>query len=115
MSAIKFERHITKFELTNQCILAEDDKGNNGGLKFNNFDLLVRAGGKSYKASVREFYLNGKFKNGIAFDHEKDHLNDFFFDQSVSENKRVRFSFDGDEPMIDGRHPIDLEVYVVTK
>lgn len=115
MAAIKFERHITKFELDYQCILAEDDKGNNHDLKFTNYDLIVRAGGKTYKACVREFYLNGKFKNGVSFEHEKDHMNDFFFDQSASGNKRVKFSFDPDEALIDNRHPIDMEVYVVTK
>jgi len=115
MSAVDFERHITKFEIVNQCILAEDDKGNNHELKFDGYDLLVLAGGKQYIASVRDFYVNGKFKVGIAFDHQKEHMNDFFFDQSVSEAKRAKIHYDPADARIDGRTPVSLEIYIVTK
>lgn len=115
MPKIEFERHITRFEVQNQTILVEDDQGNNHGVKFGNLNLLVRTPERNYIASLRDFYVGSKFKAGIAFDHEEGHLNEFFFDQSVSENKRARFSFDPDEPLIDGRAPLDLVIYVVTR
>lgn len=115
MSAVDFERHITRFEIENQCILVEDDNGKNSNLKFDGYELLVLAGGKKYLAAVRDFYVKGKFVIGISFVHEKDHMNDFFFDQSVSESKRIKIHYDPSEPKSDGRTPVNLEVYFVTK
>lgn len=115
MSKIEFERHISRFEVLNQTILIEDDQGNDHGVKFASTKLLIRTPDRTYTASIRDFYVGTKFKPGIAFDHEEGHLNEFFFDQSVSENKRAKFAFDPDEPLIDGRTPVDLIVYIVTR
>lgn len=115
MAVIKFERHITRFELNNQTILVEDDQGNDHGLKFPGFNLIVKTPDKNYPASLRDFYVGSKFKPGVAFDHEEGHLNDFFFDQSVSENKRARITFNTDDAPIDGRIPVEIEVYMVIK
>lgn len=113
--AIEFEKHITKFEINNQCILVEDDSGSDHGVKFDGYDFLVKAGKKEYKANLREFYIKSVFKNGVAFDQKEGTMSDFFFDQSVGEGKRVKFKIDPDAEKIDGRIPIEMEVYIVTK
>jgi hypothetical protein len=115
MAHIKFERHLSRFEIQNQCILLEDDLGNNHQLTFRASDLFVRSKGKHYDAMVRDFYYNGKFKQGISFPHEAGHICDFFFDQSASEAKRVKFDFDPDEPLVENKMPIDIEIYFMTK
>jgi hypothetical protein len=115
MSKIEFERHITRFEVLNQTILIEDDQGNDHGIKFPSTKLMIRTPDRTYNASLRDFYVGNKFKPGIAFDHEEGHLNEFFFDHSVSENKRAKLAIDPNEPLIDGCTPVDLSVYVITR
>ena len=114
MSEVNFEKHITRFEVVNQCILLTTDKKEKVDLAFNGHKILVRSHGKTYLGNLREFYDHGQFKNGIAFEHEGNHLNDFFFDQGVTENKRIRIQFNPAEELIDGRNPLDMDVYMMT-
>ena len=114
MSEVNFERHFSKFEVVNQCLLLTTDKNEKVPMTFEGQKILVRSHGKLYTGNLREFYDKGEFKLGIAFEHEGDHLNDFFFDQGVTENKRVRVHFNPTEGLIEGRNPIDLDVYMVT-
>lgn len=113
--AIEFEKHITKDEIKNQCIFLEDDAGSDHGAKFDGYDFVVKSGKKQYMANLREFYIKSSFKNGVSFEQKEGTMNDFFFDQSVGEGKRVKFKIDPDAAKEDGRIPIHMEVYVVTK
>ncbi|MCS6904264.1 MAG: hypothetical protein RML72_01565 [Bacteroidia bacterium] len=110
---MKFEKHITKFEVHNQCFLLEDLNGVAQNLNLPSDQIFVACENKIYPASIRDFYVNGKFKTGIYFDHEEGHTSDFFFDIAVTEGRRAIITYEGkthqDRPLI------DIVVYVLTK
>lgn len=107
--AIEFEKRITKDELTNKCILLIDDAGKDftaeitGGAQKLEFD----SGDKHFAAEVHEFFVNGTFKKGLMTPPKADGTNNFFFEKSLTQGKRLRVHFDGGK--------LTLEPFLVTK
>lgn len=110
-----FEHSISKFELDHHCILLRDADKKGKRDHFPHIKLLICCGEKRYMAELNEFYLESKFQAGIHFDKGPDGTLDFFFEQSANLGHRVKITVDAHRPMIDGRHPVDVEVYMVER
>lgn len=110
-----FEKHISRYESINQCLLLEDLDGKRRDLNLGTEKLIVHSQGMQFEASVRDFYVNNKFKPGIFFSHKEGAMSEFFFECSVSEGKRARIIWDPNAPLTDGRAPVEIEIFVVSK
>lgn len=110
---MEFEKHITKFEVTNQCLLMEDLNGSQQNIGIDASKVFVAVENKIYPASLRDFYVNGKFKEGIHFDHEQGHTSEFYFDIGVSEGRRAIINYAKETH--EGLPLIHVKVYLLTK
>lgn len=113
MPKLTFERHITRYEIEYKCLMLQEDDGTDHSNSFQAEHLLLLAKGKEYPAIVRDFYTKKGFETGIAFEDDEV-AKSFFFDQSVSESKRLKFSTDPGYKR-DGKQLVDVEIYIVTK
>lgn len=110
---MEFEKHVHKFEVQNQCFLIEDLDGIPQELQLPSDFLIVEdEEGRFFEATIRDFYVNGKFKSGIHFDHEEGHTCSFFFEHTVSEGKRAVIRYDGEDK--NGKPLVHIRVYVKT-
>ena len=105
--ALSFERVITRYELENRCILLRDDKKTDHSKEAGAGRLSVQAGGRSYSAQVRDYYVDAKFQAGLYFE-AKPGEGDFFFEQSVTLGKRARIKGAG-------AGVLEVEVYIPEK
>lgn len=117
--AIVIERHITKHEIANKCLLLEDDKGTQTlEGKIAGQRVVVEAQGKQYHGHITDFYINGKFKAGVVFEVDDQHMDqksfNFFFEQSVSEGKRLRWQY-ADGAQADGFPLLQAEITLRTR
>jgi hypothetical protein len=106
--AIEFEKRITKDELTNKCIILSDDNGKDYTpeiVKGQSIDFV--SGEKTFHAEVHEFFTNSGFKKGLMTPPNADGTNNFFFEKSLTQGKRLRIKFDGTM--------LYLEPFLVTK
>jgi hypothetical protein len=110
---MQFEKHITRFELNNQCLLLEDLDGVIQKLDLPSDKIFVTSENKVYPAYIRDFYVNGRFKPGIYFEHEEGHISAFFFDAGVSEGRRAIIKYEGKSN--EGTPLLEINVYVLTK
>lgn len=115
MASISFEKHISRYESMNQCLLLEDLNGKIQDLQLQTEKLIVDSAGLKFEASIRDFYVGNKFKPGIFFPHKEGSMSEFFFECSVTEGKRARIIFDKEAALVDGRAPITIEIFVVSK
>jgi hypothetical protein len=110
---MKFEKHITRFELNNQCLLLEDLDGVIQKLDLPSDKIFVISENKIYPAYIRDFYVNGKFKSGIYFEHEEGHTSPFFFEIGVTEGKRAIIKYEGKTH--ENLPLLEVIIYVLTK
>jgi hypothetical protein len=110
---MQFEKHITRFELNNQCLLLEDLNGVIQKVELPSDKIFILSEGKLYTAYIRDFYVNGKFKSGIYFEHEEGHTSDFFFEIGLTEGKRAIIKYEG--KIHEGLPLLEVTVYVLTK
>ncbi len=112
-----FEKHITKYEVTNQCLILEDDAGTEYAKLFTgeNERLSITCEGREFEGILREYYVKNKFKLGIYFHHDEGHVSEFFFETSLAEGKRARFTFDPEAPAKDGKRPLQIEIILITR
>lgn len=116
MAKVAFEHKITKYEVERHCLLLRDDAKKDYSSHFDaNPKLHIRAGSKTYTASVNEYYVDSKFQNGIHFDTNNEAEKRFFMEQSIMAGHLVRIELDPAEAAIDGRQPVDIQVSIVTK
>ncbi|MCE3008522.1 MAG: hypothetical protein LW884_09305 [Bacteroidetes bacterium] len=107
--AILFEKRVTKDELTHKCVLLIDDAGKDytaditGGAQT----LEFYSEGKHYQAEVHEFFVGGAFKKGLITPVAADGSNNFFFEKSLTQGKRLRVSFE--------KGKLELEIFLVTR
>jgi hypothetical protein len=66
MATYETKRRITKDEISQKCLLLEDEKGTplHEGLKE---PLALQAGEKTYPAELHDFYIGNKFRKGLLF------------------------------------------------
>jgi hypothetical protein len=120
MATHSIERTVTKYEIEHHCLfLADDTLKRSISKELGSQKLIVRAGNKSYPAEVMDFYYKDKFVDGIVFGQgnaatEKHEFN-FFFEQSVSEGKRLILNFHTDEAHEDGLPVVHAEIHLRTK
>jgi hypothetical protein len=110
---IQFERVVTRYELTQHCVLLQDDAGADYSNHFKTEDVQVRINGRQYHGVVRDFYVGSKFKSGITLTKEHDD-HDIFFEQSINSGRHLRISTDPANQS-NGHQLVDVEVYLVTK
>jgi hypothetical protein len=114
MAAIKFERHITKYEIANQCLLLEDDQKKSYEDIFPTERLRIQAKGQTFQATIRNFYVKSVFKKAIGFDHEKGHMSEFFFENSVTEGKIMTLVFDTEQTLVEDKAQCAIDIYART-
>ncbi|MBX3101918.1 MAG: hypothetical protein KF690_05375 [Bacteroidetes bacterium] len=106
--AIEFEKRVTKDELTNKCILLTDDSGKDyTGDIVKGQTIDFESGDKLFHAEVHEFFIGSSFRKGLMTPVAADGTNNFFFEKSLTQGKRLRVKFDGSR--------LSLEPFLVTK
>lgn len=113
MPAITFEHKLTKFEVDNHCILLRDDKKTDFGKHLNTQNIVVLVDDKQYVATVNEFYVDGKFQQGIHFSEGTESA--FIVEQTLFPGHTATITLDDSKAAINGRVPVAVHMYVRTK
>lgn len=110
-----FTHAIRKKEIESHTIWLVDNSMKDHGQDVPTSKVVVHCNGKSYKATLTDSYIDGKFLTGIYFDPKKEESNGFFYEQSVNLGHHAEISYDKDAALEGEHFPIQMKMELKTK